>query len=112
MHLYLICHFNYQIRPLVSFPMYDVKKDSCATTSITFARYCVLFSAPFKEGKITFIHAGILYEIIFQIYFSVPDLKGARLSKFLFTLRKKKKQKTNKSVKFYEYVEAFEFLWF
>lgn len=92
MHLYLICHFNYEIRPLISFPMYDVKKDSCATTSIVFARYCVLFSAPFKEGKITFIHASILYEIIFQIYFSVPDLKGARPSKFLFTLRKKKNQ--------------------
>lgn len=44
-------------------------KDSNAAASIVFTSYCGFFSASFKEGKKTFIHVSILYEIVFKIYF-------------------------------------------
>lgn len=44
-------------------------KDSNAAVSIVFTSYCGVFSASFKEGKKTFIHVSILYEMVFKIYF-------------------------------------------
>lgn len=78
-------------------------KYSSAAASVVFTSYCVLFSALFKEGKMTFIHVNTLYEMVFTLV--ALYLKELDLVDF-YSLRQKKKEDNQINIELYEYMEA------